>query len=152
MRGAVGAVVGRGARVVRGAAAGREALLRGAMSTFTVDVREWPAAFSQHRVAIVTGSYDTQVDGVALTLNRLAAHLLRQGHEVRARCKPTLHCEHLRLLITRADNKLGFSYLPQVMVICPGKGNSAIIKPASEDITRVPSLPLPIWCASNDAN
>ena len=32
--------------------------------------------------AAITGSYDHAIDGVALTLNRLAAHLLRQGREV----------------------------------------------------------------------
>jgi len=39
---------------------------------------------AEHRVAIVTGSYDQTIDGVALTLNRLAAHLLRRGHKVRS--------------------------------------------------------------------
>ena len=52
------------------------------MLDFSVDVAHWPAAALQQRVAITTGSYDHAVDGVALTLNRLAAHLLRQGHEV----------------------------------------------------------------------
>ena len=50
--------------------------------TFTVDRSLWPAAAQQQRVALITGSYDRVVDGVALTLNRLVAHLLRRGHEV----------------------------------------------------------------------
>ena len=54
------------------------------MLDFSVDTAHWPAAALQQRVVITTGSYDHAVDGVALTLNRLAAHLLRQGHEVLA--------------------------------------------------------------------
>ncbi|KAL3921533.1 MAG: hypothetical protein SGPRY_004872 [Prymnesium sp.] len=49
---------------------------------FSVDRSLWPAAAAQQRVALVTGSFDRTIDGVALTLNRLAAHLLRRGHEV----------------------------------------------------------------------
>lgn len=41
---------------------------------------------SQQRVAIVTGSYDVTIDGVALTLNRLAHHLERAGHAVLVLC------------------------------------------------------------------
>ena len=52
------------------------------MLDFSVNTTLWPAAAEQHRVVIVTGSYAVAVDGVALTLNRLAAHLLRRGHEV----------------------------------------------------------------------
>ena len=63
---------------------------------FSVDTAHWPAAALQQRVVITTGSYDHAVDGVALTLNRLASHLLRHGHEVlvlspgRARRRPVL--------------------------------------------------------------
>ena len=53
---------------------------------FSVNTTLWPAAAEQHRVVIVTGSYAVSVDGVALTLNRLAAHLLRRGHEVLVLC------------------------------------------------------------------
>ena len=49
---------------------------------FSVNISEWPAAAQQQRVVIVTGSYAHAIDGVALTLNRLASHLLRSGHEV----------------------------------------------------------------------
>ncbi|KAL1524495.1 hypothetical protein AB1Y20_019389 [Prymnesium parvum] len=66
------------------------------MLNFSVDRAAWPAAAAQQRVALVTGSYDRVVDGVALTLNRLVAHLLRQGHEVlvlapRTPRQPVLH-------------------------------------------------------------
>ena len=44
---------------------------------FSVNTSLWPAARPQQRVAIVTGSYAVAIDGVALTLNRLAAHLQR---------------------------------------------------------------------------
>ena len=49
---------------------------------FWVNRSEYPAAARQQRVALVTAAYDQSIDGVALTLNRLVAHLLRQGHEV----------------------------------------------------------------------
>ena len=40
------------------------------------------AAVWQQRIALVTGAFDRSIDGVALTLNRLVAHLVREGHEV----------------------------------------------------------------------
>ena len=46
----------------------------------------YPAAPLQQRVALVTGSYDRTVDGVALTLNRLVGHLVQSGHEVLVLC------------------------------------------------------------------
>ena len=49
---------------------------------FFVDRQAFPASLPQQRVALVAGSYDMNVDGVALTLNRLVAHLIRRGHEV----------------------------------------------------------------------
>ena len=49
---------------------------------FRVDRSQHAAAAAQHRVVLVTNSYDRNIDGVALTLNRLVAHLLRRGHEV----------------------------------------------------------------------
>ena len=49
---------------------------------FFVNRSEYPAAALQQRVALVTAAYDRSIDGVALTLNRLVAHLMRQGHEV----------------------------------------------------------------------
>lgn len=49
---------------------------------FWVNRTEHPAAAHQQRVALLTAAYDQSIDGVALTLNRLVAHLLRQGHEV----------------------------------------------------------------------
>ena len=61
----------------------------------------WPAAqrpqdrgleaSSGQRVALVTGSYDANVDGVALTLNRLVAHLMRSGHKVLVFCPRGRH-------------------------------------------------------------
>ena len=59
--------------------------------SFAVDRSQWPAAIRQQRVALVTVSYDSVVDGVALTLNRLVAHLLRRGHEVLVICPRTPH-------------------------------------------------------------
>ena len=56
--------------------------------SFAVD--RGPAAAHQQRVALVTGSYDSVIDGVALTLNRLAAYLLQGGHEVMVIC-PRAH-------------------------------------------------------------
>lgn len=49
---------------------------------FYVDRTEFPVAARHQRVALVTAAYDRSIDGVALTLNRLVAHLLKQGHEV----------------------------------------------------------------------
>ncbi len=56
---------------------------------FAVDRASVAAAPWQQRVALVTGSYDRNIDGVALTLNRLVAHLLRRGHEVLVLCPST---------------------------------------------------------------
>ena len=49
---------------------------------FLVDRMQWPVAAQQQRIALVTASYDMNIDGVALTLNRLVSHLIRRGHEV----------------------------------------------------------------------
>jgi len=49
---------------------------------FFADPLLHPQAAQQHRVVLVTNSYDRNIDGVALTLNRLVAHLTRRGHEV----------------------------------------------------------------------
>lgn len=56
------------------------------MLDFSVPAGERASLPSQQRVAIVTGSFDQTIDGVALTLNRLAAHLLRRGHAVLVLC------------------------------------------------------------------
>ena len=87
------------------------------MLDFSVDVAHWPAAALQQRVAITTGSYDHAVDGVALTLNRLAAHLLRQGHEV--------------LVLSPGRG----SWLRKHRPVLRHAGS----------LVRVPSVPLPIW-------
>ena len=87
------------------------------MLDFSVDVAHWPAAALQQRVAITTGSYDHAVDGVALTLNRLAAHLLRQGHEV--------------LVLSPGRG----SWLRQHRPVLRHAGR----------LVRIPSVPLPIW-------
>ena len=56
------------------------------MSQLQLDFYEDPLLYAQaprqHRVVLVTNSYDRNIDGVALTLNRLVAHLIRRGHEV----------------------------------------------------------------------
>lgn len=71
--------------------------------SFRVPPTEQPRLAAQHRVAIVTGSYDQSIDGVALTLNRLAARLLQLGHSVLVLCPgdvarpPVL--EHAGLLV-----------------------------------------------------
>ena len=81
------------------------------LPSFEVDVRSYPAASQQHRVALVTGAYDTTIDGVAFTLNHLVAHLLRRGHEV--------------------------------LVLTPS--GKPVLRHAGAAVSRVPSVPLPIW-------
>lgn len=49
---------------------------------FFADPLLYPQAAQQHRIVLVTSSYDRNIDGVALTLNRLVGHLIRRGHEV----------------------------------------------------------------------
>ena len=87
------------------------------MLDFSVDTADWPAAALQQRVVITTGSYDHAVDGVALTLNRLAAHLLRQGHEV--------------LVLSPGRG----SWLREHRPVLRHAGT----------LVRIPSVPLPIW-------
>ena len=87
------------------------------MLDFSVDTAHWPAAALQQRVVITTGSYDHAVDGVALTLNRLAAHLLRQGHEV--------------LVLSPGRG----SWLREHRPVLRHAGT----------LVRIPSVPLPIW-------
>ena len=87
------------------------------MLDFSVDTADWPAAALQQRVVITTGSYDHAVDGVALTLNRLASHLLRQGHEV--------------LVLSPGRG----SWLRQRRPVLRHAGT----------LVRIPSVPLPIW-------
>ena len=77
----------------------------------------YPAAALQHRVALVTGSYDRTIDGVALTLNRLVGHLVRSGHEVLVLCPASRR---------RAAG--------------PAK-----LRPAGAPVQRVPSVPFPVW-------
>ena len=52
------------------------------MLNLNFSVARGPAAPTPERIALVTGSYEANVDGVALTLNRLMSHALRSGHEV----------------------------------------------------------------------
>ena len=82
---------------------------------FYVNPRDWPAAAAQQRIALVAGSYDHNVDGVALTLNRLVAHLIRRGHEV------------------------------LVIVAATGRKQQPVLHAAGAPVVRVPSVPLPIW-------
>ena len=82
---------------------------------FTVDPSLHPAASHQHRVLLVTNSYDRNIDGVALTLNRLVSHLIRRGHEV---------------LVVVPSRPRGAQ--PPALV-------------ASGRLVRVPSVKLPIW-------
>ena len=82
---------------------------------FRVERSQHAAAAAQHRVVLVTNSYDRNIDGVALTLNRLVAHLLTRGHEV------------------------------LVIVPTAGRRRPALRAASSERLVRVPSIPLPIW-------
>ena len=85
------------------------------MLDFYVNRTVYPAAALQHRIALVTGSYDRNIDGVALTLNRLVAHLVQRGHEV--------------LVVTPRSKH----------------GATKVLRDAGAPIVRVPALPLPIW-------
>lgn len=94
------------------------------MLDFFVNRSVYPAATLQHRIALVTASYDRNIDGVALTLNRLVAHLVRRGHEV--------------LVFTPAPRR------------ARGGNNQSLhagqrLRDAGAPIVRVPALPCPIW-------
>jgi phosphatidylinositol alpha 1,6-mannosyltransferase len=83
---------------------------------FHVDISEFAAAEQQQRIALITNSYDRNIDGVALTLNRLVAHLLRRGHEV------------------------------LVIVPTPGRHQQIpALRAAGAPVIRVPSLAFPVW-------
>jgi len=75
----------------------------------------YPAAPLQQRVALVTGSYDRTVDGVALTLNRLVGHLVQSGHEVLVLCPAA------------------------------SSSRPALVRHAGAPVQRVPSVPFPVW-------
>ena len=85
---------------------------------FYVNRTLWPASKPelQHRVVLVTNSYDRNLDGVALTLNRLVAHLMRRGHEV------------------------------LVVVPMPGRRQRIpVIRSPGAEIVTVPSVSFPLW-------
>ena len=85
---------------------------------FFVNRTLWPAADAaeQQRVVLVTNSYDRNIDGVALTLNRLVAHLMRHGHEV------------------------------LIIVPKPGpRQQIPVLRTAGAPVVHVPSLAFPLW-------
>lgn len=63
-----------------------EHVLQAQMHDLYVNASVHAAAALQHRVLLVTNSYDRNIDGVALTLNRLVGHLIRRGHNVLVVC------------------------------------------------------------------
>jgi len=88
------------------------------MPDFYVNRTQWPELQPelQHRVVLVTNSYDRNLDGVALTLNRLVAHLMRRGHEV------------------------------LVVVPTPGRRQRIpVIRSPGAEIVTVPSVSFPLW-------
>lgn len=99
----------------------------GSAIDFFVDRTTWPAAARQQRVALVTGSYDRNVDGVAFTLNRLVGHLVRRGHEV--------------LVITPSSGRERRHP--------PRRGGrrqpSSQVRTAGAPLQHVPSVAFPIW-------
>ncbi len=91
------------------------ALLAAGVLDLHVNASAYPAAREQHRVVLVTGSYDRTIDGVALTLNRLVGYLIRRGHEVLVLCPAA------------------------------ARGHAPAFVHAGAPVVRVPSVPLPIW-------
>ena len=82
---------------------------------FYVERSDYPSAAEQQRVALFTAAYDRSIDGVALTLNRLVAHLVKSGHEV---------------LVFAPDT---------------GRRKHPSLTAAGAPVVRVPAAPCPIW-------